>query len=240
MKLTKDYLRKLIVEELQGLSQISEGEDDAGADPFATDDEGGDDEAADEGGDEAEDPFATDDEGGDDEGGGEEEGGDEEGGEEEGGDEEGGDDAEEGEDEDTEAATGPSDFQIDNEINAVMADFEAEALQVAQVQSERKNPRLSLAKALLEGEGEEEVAIDVDNFAQNVARLIGNYQNLIDMEKVIYNKSRDFIEDKYGAEAVAELEDILATRYDIDLSTDADPELEDAASYAVGAANAQV
>ena len=198
MKLTKDYLRKLIVEELQNLSQISEGEDDAGADPFATD-EGGDEEAADEGGDEAEDPFATD-EGGDDEGGGEEEG-DDEAADDEGGDEEGGDDAEEGEDEDTEAAEGPTDFQIDNEINAVMADFEAEALEVAQMQSERKNPKLSLTRALLEAEGEEEeIAIDVDNFAQNVARLIGNYQNLIDMEKVIYNKSRDFIEDKYGAE----------------------------------------
>ena len=96
MKLTKHYLRKLIVEELQGLRTISEGEED----PFATDDAGdeGGDEAEEEAGEDEADPFATD-EGGDEEGGGEEEGGDEE--------------ADEGEDEDL-GATTQDDGPIEN------------------------------------------------------------------------------------------------------------------------------
>jgi hypothetical protein len=226
-KLTKNYLRRLIVEELQGLSSLTEAEDE-GDDIF------GGDEAADEepAEDEAADEEPAEDEGGEDDGG-EEEGEADESGEDEGAEDEGGEEEEASED-----ADGPSDFQIDNEINAVMADFESEALQVAQEQNESKS-RLSLARALLEADESEEIAIDIDNFSQNIARLIGNYQNLIDMEQVIFNKAVDFLTDKYGEESATQLEDILATRYDISVANDADPEAEATASYAVGAANAQ-
>jgi hypothetical protein len=209
-KLTKNYIRKLIVEEFENQSKLIEGEDDdASADPFATDDA----EEPAEGEEDSEEPA------------------------EDEADEEDADAADDEEDEDT--VTGPTDFQIDNEINAVMADFESEALQVAQAQNESKNSRLSLTRALLEVEEGEEVAIDIDNFTQNVARLIGNYQNLIDMEQVIFNKSKDFLTDKYGEEVATQLEDILATRYDISVEHEPDAEEAAAPAYAVGAANAQ-
>ena len=220
-KLTRNYIRRLISEELTktNLGLILEEED-----IFGGDDEGGDEEPAEE--------EAAEEDTGDDSA---EEDGDE-------GEEEGGEEGEEGDEEGDDAAstspdpadaTGPEGFELDNEINAVMADFEAEALQIAAAQQESKNN--SLKKILLEVD-EEEIPIDVDNFAGNVARLISNYANLIDMEQVIFNKSKDFLEDKYGVEAVQQLEDILATRYDIEFDHEYDPEKEEQSSYAVGAA----
>ena len=218
-KLTRNYIRHLISEELAkaNLGLILEEED-----IFGGDDDAGDEEPAEE--EEAEEEAGEE---------GEEEAG--EAGEEGEGDEEG----EEGSDDpasktsDPADATGPEGFELDNEINAVMADFEAEALEVAAAQQESKSN--SLKNILLEAD-EEEIAIDVDNFAGNVARLISNYANLIDMEQVIFNKSKDFLEDKYGVEAVQHLEDILATRYDIEFDHEYDPEKEEQPSYAVGAA----
>ena len=91
----------------------------------------------------------------------------------------------------------------------------------------------------IEEEGAEEVAIDMDNFAANVARLISNYHNLIDMEMVIFNKAKSFLEDKYGAETVDELETILASRYDIEIESTYDPEKAESDEFAAGAMNAE-
>ena len=223
-RLTRKYIRALIYEELsRGRSLLTEEEEDEGTDIFGGGDEeeGGDEEAAE-----------GEDEGGEAEGGDEsaEEGSDE--GEE--GAEEAGEEAEDSED--ASEATGPSDSGVDVEINAVMAEFEQEALDAAAAQNESKN--LSL-KILLEEEGAEEIPIDMDNFAGNVARLISNYHNLIDMEMVIFNKAKSFLEDKYGKETVDELETILSSRYDIEIESTYDPEKEETPEYATGAMNAQ-
>ena len=220
-RLTRKYLRELIYEELsRGRSLILEEEEETD-DIFGGDDEedaGGDEEEA--GGDEGEDAPAEDEEGS---------GEDEEGAE---------DDEEKDEDkEDTSAATGPSDSGIDVEINAVMAEFEQEALDTAAAQNESKS--LSI-KILLKEEGEAtETPIDMDNFASNVARLISNYHNLIDMEMVIFNKAKSFLEDKYGPETVDELETILSSRYDIEIESTYDPEKETSEEFAAGAMNAE-
>ena len=219
-RLTRKYIRNLIYEELsRSNTLILEEEEDEGGDIFGGDDEGGDEEedagAEEEGGDEAAEEGAEEDEGGDD------------AAEEEEAD---------SEKEDSSAATGPADSGIDVEINAVMAEFEQEALDTAAAQNESKS--LSI-KILLEEEGAEETPIDMDNFAGNVARLISNYHNLIDMEMVIFSKAKSFLEDKYGPETVDELESILASRYDIEIESTFDPEKETSDEYATGAMNAE-
>lgn len=218
-RLTRKYIRELIYEELsRGNTLILEEEEDEGGDIFGDD----------EGGDEEEDAGA------------EEEGGDEEAEEGAEGDEGGDDAAEEeaadSEKEDTGEASGPTDSGVDVEINAVMAEFEQEALDSAAAQNESKRHSI---KILLEEEGAEETPIDMDNFAGNVARLISNYHNLIDMEMVIFSKAKSFLEDKYGPETVDELESILASRYDIELESTFDPEKETSDEYATGAMNAE-
>ena len=171
-------------------------------DPFATDDagdEGGEEEEADEGGDE---------EAGDE--GGEEEGGDDE----EGGDEEGGDD--EGEGEAKAPEIDPSDKQrfdrsLDDQLQALLIDIEADAIASAKVQQES----LSL-KSILLVEGEGGVPLDIDKFASEVARLILNFDAFLDIEGMMLAKVKKFLADKHGEEVATEVEKILSTRHDIE------------------------
>ena len=227
-------------------------------DLFGGEEEGGDEEA--EGGDEA-----AEEEGGDEDTGGEE-GGDTggEGGEggEEGGDDEGGEEGgDEAEDPNTEVepveATGPEDDAIDTELNALLMDFEAEALQIAidheplyepaagavEAPPAEEDPmamenisRTRISNFLFEQEGdeapEEPPNIDVDTYAGNVARLIQNYQSLLDMEGLIFDKAKNFLIDKYGEEVAAEFEEVLDIRHGFSM----EPKEAPMDQYAVGAA----
>ena len=226
-------------------------------DLFGDEEEGGDEEA--EGGDEEAEA-----EGGDEEAGGEEGGdaGGEGGGDAEGGDEEGGEAGdEEAEDPNTEVepveATGPEDDAIDTELNALLMDFEAEALQTAIDQEPLYEPtggaveeppaeedpmamenisRTRISNFLFEQEEgdapEEPPNIDVDTYAGNVARLIQNYQSLLDMEGLIFDKAKNFLVDKYGEEVAAEFEEVLDIRHGFSMERKEEP-LD---QYAVGAA----
>lgn len=129
--------------------------------------------------------------------------------------------------------TGPSGFEFDEEINAAMAGFEEKALDIASAKSEGRT--LTLARFLFEAEGDDEVAIDIASFADDTARLISNYDTLIDMEQAIYTKAVDFVSSKYGEAAAEQLRDILSMRYDIDLQQQNDPEADEIEIYAAGA-----
>ncbi len=239
MRLTKRQLRAIILEELTRHAYLTEGEDEGGDDLFGGD-KGGD-EGADEGGDEGGDEEA----GGDDaaEEGGDEEGG-EEGSEEEGGDEEGGEeekDEDKGdEEEDEEEAAGPVGDEVDVALKDVMADFEKRALDAAAAKSQvkpitvKKEGRLSLARLLFEAD-DDEIKIDVGSFAADIARLITNYDTLIDMEGVIYSKAVDFIEKKYGKDYADQLQDTLAREHNIEIDVQQDPEAAEKPIFAVGA-----
>jgi len=166
------------------------------------------------------------------------EGGDEKGAEEEeaAGDEEPEEEAEPEEEKEEEEEppkpTGPTGFEFDEEINTAMAGFEKRALDVAAAKNEGRT--LSMARFLFEAE-EEEVALDVATFADDTARLISNYDTLIDMEQAIYTKAVDFVADKYGDEAAEKLRDILSLRYDLEFDEQNDPEGDEEEFYAVGA-----
>lgn len=228
-KLSKNYLRKLIVEEL---SRLSEGEEE---DIFG----GGEEEdAAEEGGDTEEAAEDTEEEGDDAEP--EEDAGAEDTGEEEGGEEEEKDDAEESPEEE---ATGPSDSGVDVELNSLLADFEAQALAITQsaepeyevVSQESFMPKL--ATLLFEGEEAPAPTLDIPTYTNNVARLIQNYQSLMDMEMMIFTKARQFLASKYGEPLAVEFEDDLEKNHGI--TFDPDSSTEEAPVYAVGAMNAQ-
>ena len=138
------------------------------------------------------------------------------------------------EDEEAPEPTGPDGFEFDEEINIAMMGFEEKALEVAAAKKEGRIP--SIARYLFEAE-EDEVHIDIDTFAGDVARLISNYDTLIDMEQAIFNKSMDFLSDKYGDDSAEQLEDILSLKYDIQFDHEYDPEIPEKDVYAVGAAD---
>ena len=160
---------------------------------------------------------------------------DEEGDEEEAADEEEpaedeGDEEEEEEVEevspDEKAALGKS---IDDAIEGVLVDYEASARKSAEIQTES---RYSLRRYLL---SEAQQKLDVDMFATDVARLVKNYDTLLDMEAIIVNKAIQFLEKNYDQETAEELVELLDVRHDIRIGDDPDEDFEQ--PVAVGGAS---
>lgn len=253
MRLSGSMLRRLIAEELdrsllerlireaEGDEKADEGGDDAGAAAdalFGGDEEGDTDAAADEGGDDA-----SSDEGGGDDAAAEDD--DEDAAGDDAGAEDGEEkktDKEEDEEEPVEP-TGPAGFEFDEEINQAMMGFEEKALQMGAAKGEvdpisamKKEGRAHTLSYLL-FEAEEEVQFDVPTFADDVARLISNYDTLIDMEQAIFTKAKDFLEQKYGKDAAVELEDILSRKYQLEFE-DSDPEASEREVFAAGSTGA--
>ena len=240
MRVTADYLRRLIAVEIE--RTLSEGrflfeeeeekdaEGDEAAEDLFGDDEGGDDEAGDKGG--GGKPSSS---GGVGDAGGGDTDGDEESSSDEETEEEPEEKPEEEEEKEPPEPTGPTGFEFDEEINTAMAGFEERALDVAAAKNEGRT--LSMARFLFEAEEEDEVAIDIATFADDTARLISNYETLIDMEHAIYTKAVDFIADKYGDDAAEQLQDILSLRYDIEFNQQNDPEADEREVYAAGASS---
>jgi len=203
MKLTREYLRKLIKEQVDVL--VEQDEDDL----FGAEDEGEDEDTAEE--DTAEDT----------EGEGEEDAGDE------------ADDDEEAEEENQEVEEieplGDEEHSlaktIDDELNSVFVDFETDALKSAKWSEDNKvdiksESRSRLVRLLFEEDNQPK--IDMETFAADVARLIMNYDSLLDMKAIIMKKAQDFILDKHGKEKVDDLLSILELRYDLTLDTSED------------------
>ena len=165
---------------------------------FEQDEEAGDDAAAEIFGDDA----------GDDEGG--DEGGDEEAPAEDEAKEE------EKEEEEEEVKVSPVEKyelsdSIDQELNALFVDFEQEARKSAVV-NRPDSLEETVYRRLFESAAED---IDLRDFAGNVARLVKNYQNLIDWESVILNKAQSFVNNHYGEDTARVLFDILEAEYGI-------------------------
>jgi hypothetical protein len=142
--------------------------------------------------------------------------------EEEGGEEE---------EEETEGGETSDPDSIDSELEALFIDFETASRKNV---AEEVVESLSL-KMLLEDEGNTE-DIDLDHFSAEVARLVKNYENLLDMERIIVSKASSFITDKYGEVTVRDFLDKLESQHDIEI-TDAKepPETHLGTPVAVGA-----
>jgi len=161
--------------------------------------------------------------------GGDEEGGDEEGGGEEGGGEEGGEEKKEDAAEEKPKAPPikPGDKvelekQFDAKLDTMLQDFEAAALKSASINTADVAMenwwRAPVGKLLFEsGQEYTESDFDIQKFASDVARLMMNYDALLDMESIIFNKAKSFLKTKYGDDVADSLSEILATRYGLDL-----------------------
>ena len=132
----------------------------------------------------------------------------------------------------------------DDQVQHMLVDFESEAIKSAQLQKQEGVwYRRSLSRLLFE---QEEAApdelpssdIDLENFASNVARLIMNYDSLLDMEALIINKAKVFLEDKYDETTATEFEAILEDQFQITLEPYED-EVETMAPLAVGASSGE-
>ena len=218
MKISRSYLRKLIKEQVNLLLEQEE-------DPFATDEEGGDEEAADE------------------------EGGDEEGGDEEGGDEEAAEEEKEEIDvspEEEAALSKSADDQImahivDFETKAmksanVLGDDmlrpdpinpEENAIEL---EAESKWYKKGVASLLYEQEDDAynitgqaswvgSPDIDLTVFSNDIARLVQNYDSLLDMEALIIAKAEDYLMTNYDQETATYFVELMDQQHDMRAET---------------------
>lgn len=119
---------------------------------------------------------------------------------------------------------------LDAEIEAVLIDFEKRAL------GERKQNTFLCKKGLsvLLEDASLDLEIDIDMFASDVARLVKNYDSLLDIEALLIDKSKDYIESKYGEEAMNLLVDKLAETHGLSADDEGTVDQEPA-PLAVGA-----
>jgi len=129
---------------------------------------------------------------------------------------------EEADDDKEEKPSGPADDTIDGEVNNLLSDFESEAVasaeSVAALGESKPVYTHSMSKLLFEAD---DSGIDISHFANNVARVINNYQTLLDVEKMIFQKAKAFLSAKYGDSAAKEFEDILASDHELTFVTGA-------------------
>lgn len=97
---------------------------------------------------------------------------------------------------------------IDDDIESVLIDFETSA---------RKEAELSVNESSLSFLYEQSDEIDVGSFAADVARLVKNYDNLLDIEHMLVKKSKDFLEKRYDEKTAKDFEEALEVQHDIEL-----------------------
>ena len=114
---------------------------------------------------------------------------------------------------------------IDKELVKVLIDFESKARQSAdqnkeaqQFEENFKRNRYSITKLLLnEDKKSSSEDIDVDYFTSEIARLVKNYQNLIDIEGIIVKKAQKFLQGRYNPEVEQEFTSKLSSDYGIEV-----------------------
>ena len=167
-------------------------------------------------------------------------GGDEDAGD----DEEDADDADDAEEEEEEPADklsakeiselGPG--EIDIEIDSIMDDIFAQSSKsIAAAEQVTESIHHNKMSSLMFESPNYDV-FDMDRFARETARYINNYQNLLDVEGMLYNKAKKTLLQQFGdmgKTAVADFEEHMDRVHGINLSSQAGDEF--IAPIAVGA-----
>ena len=130
---------------------------------------------------------------------------------------------------------------VDTQIDSLLVAFEDDSLEEQDdIMPEGASIRTALKKLLLEEEAEETEEnpedkqktkdpgksltpnINMEVFASKVAMLINTYVNRLDVETVIYNRAKKFLIQNHSELEADELDELLRTQYDIDLSVSSD------------------
>ena len=113
---------------------------------------------------------------------------------------------------------------IEAQVDAVLADFEMDALKSAKVNE-------ASLMFLLEDDSK---LFDVNSFAEDTARLIGNYETLLDIESAIYYRAVAILEKNYGSDIADSFKDIMQSRHGFDFGDVRPDPVKDVAPLAVG------
>ena len=125
---------------------------------------------------------------------------------------------------------------IDDELEGVMQDYEQEARKSAALKAEKM--KTESLRRVYHGILYEVAADDIDlqQFANDLARLVKNYDSLLDIKSIILNKAYGYIQNNYGDDTVKALKDVLEQELGIEVERGAaDKDQEPEIPIAVGA-----
>ena len=103
---------------------------------------------------------------------------------------------------------------VDDALESILVDYESKARKSAAIQSES---RYSLRRYLI---AENDASLDVDKFTTDVARLVMNYDTLLDMEAIIVNKAIQFLTAHYNEEVAEEFLELLNIKHGINIGVE--------------------
>jgi len=133
----------------------------------------------------------------------------------------------------------PLEAQVDN----MLADFEMAALKSSAINVDAQTVEGEVVeswwKAPLSSllvEVDDVADLDIEQFATDVARLIQNYETLLDIESAIYYRAIALLERNYSEETAMAFKDIMQQRYQFDFDDIRDDPTENEAPLALGAA----
>ena len=112
---------------------------------------------------------------------------------------------------------------IDQDLEALLLDFEMQARKSKEIEVRAEDETIQIEtfslKFLTEQDGppQYEDDLDLERFTSEVARLVKNYTSLLDMEKMLVNKAREFVITRYGEIAEQDMLNILADKHDIEV-----------------------
>jgi len=132
----------------------------------------------------------------------------------------------------------PLEAQVDN----MLADFEMAALKSSVINVDEETVeeswwRQPLTTLLVEVDDAAE--LDVELFAADVARLIQNYETLLDIESAIYYRAIALLERNYDEALAAAFRDIMQSRYQFDFDDIREDPVAAEAPLALGAGAAE-
>lgn len=76
--------------------------------------------------------------------------------------------------------------------------------------------------------------LDIDKFTIDVARLVMNYKQLLDVEKAIINRTKNFLDENYGDTFVERFLNTLEEQFGLSIDEFGDEDVQDA-PFAIGA-----
>ena len=106
---------------------------------------------------------------------------------------------------------------VDDELESLFVNYETDARKVAAIEAEtmKVESLRRVYRSLLREVAADD--IDLRHFANNLARLVKNYDTLMDMESIILNKAYSYIQNNYGDDTVKALKDVLEQDFDIEI-----------------------
>ena len=129
----------------------------------------------------------------------------------------------------------PLEAQVDN----MLADFEMSALKSSLINVDEmtvdENLWLNTPLSFLLVEVDDAGELDVQQFAVDVARLIQNYESLLDIESAIYYRAIALLERNYDQATADAFRDVMQSRYGFEFDDVRDDPAENAPPFAPGA-----